>query len=278
MTHHNCDDSTIDTFSRQWVLLDQSGVADAELRGIFGQYFHDFPWEVLDENAVGMDVGCGTGRWAQYMAQRVGRLHCVDASAPSVEVARGKLAQYRNCDFHVASIDSLPVADASMDFAYCLGVLHYLPDPTAGLRALTKKLKRGAPVLLYVYYALEGRPFWFRAIWVVQDHLRRIISAGPFWLRYVVSQAIAGAVYYPLARACRLAEDLGMNVENIPLSAYRRRSFYTMRTDSLDKFGNHLEHRFTRQAVLHMMEDAGLERIHISDGPASRWVAIGYNR
>lgn len=277
MTHRNCDVDTIDTFSKEWVLFDQSGLPDAELQGIFAQYFRDFPWQAVGENAVGMDVGCGTGRWAKYVAPKVGKLHCIDASSSAVEVARGKLAQYRNCDFQVASIADLPVPDVSMDFAYCLGVLHYIPDPATGLKALTTKLKPGAPLLLYVYYALDDRALWFRAIWAVQDRMRRVIAAAPFLVRYVVSQTIAAAVYYPLARASRLAEDLGMNVKNIPLSAYRRRSFYTMRTDSLNRFGNHMEHRFTRQAVLQMMEVAGLERVRISDGPV-RWVAIGFKR
>jgi SAM-dependent methyltransferase len=275
MTQHNFDVDTIDRFSRQWVLFDQTGVSDTELRGIFAQYFRDFPWEILPEGAVGMDVGCGTGRWAKYVAPRVGRLHCIDASASAVEVACCKLAACRNCDFHVASIDNLPVPDDSMDFAYCLGVLHYIPDPTAGLKALVSKLKPGAPILLYVYYALDGRPSWFRWIWTVQDQMRKIISATPFWLRYSLSQAIAAGVYYPLARISRLAEDLGANVENIPLSAYRHRSFYTMRTDSLDKFGNCVEHRFTRQALVLMMQNSGLHCIHVSDG-AARWLALGF--
>jgi SAM-dependent methyltransferase len=275
MTQRNCDVGTINQFSKQWVLFDQSGVSDLESQRIFDQYFHNFPWEVLPKDAVGMDVGCGTGRWAKYVAPKIGRLHCIDASASAVEVARSKLAGCHNCDFHVASIDDLPMPDDSMDFAYCLGVLHYIPDPAAGLKALVSKLKRSAPVLLYVYYALDGRPSWFRAIWTVQDQLRKIISATPFWLRYSVSQAIAAGIYYPLARISRFAEDLGANVENIPLSAYRRRSFYTMRTDSLDRFGNYVEHRFTQRALVLMMESSGLERIQICDGP-SRWLAIGF--
>jgi ubiquinone/menaquinone biosynthesis C-methylase UbiE len=277
MTQRNCDVDTIDTFSKEWVLFDQSELPDTELQGIFAQYFRDFPWGAVGEKAVGMDVGCGTGRWAKYIAPRVGKLHCIDASSSAVEVARAKLTQFRNCDFHVASIDDLPVPDASMDFACCVGVLHYIPNPAAALKALTAKLKPGAPLLLYVYYALDDRPLWFRAIWAVQDRMRRVIAAAPFSVRYVISQMIAAAVYYPLARAARLAEDLGMNVENIPLSAYRRRSFYTMRADSLNRFANHLEHRFTRQAVLQIMEVAGLERVLISDGSA-RWVAVGYKR
>jgi hypothetical protein len=41
----------------------------------------------------------------------------------------------------------------------------------------------------------------------------------------------------------RLVEQLGCSVANWPLSAYRWRSYYNMRTDALDRFGTRLEHR-----------------------------------
>ena len=51
-----------------------------------------------------------------------------------------------------------------------------------------------------------------------------------------------------------------MRVDNMPLSAYRERSFYVMRTDALDRFGTRLEQRFTREQIRSMMHEAGLER------------------
>ena len=49
-----------------------------------------------------------------------------------------------------------------MDFGYSLGVLHHLEDTQAGMAACVRKLKPGAPFLVYIYYALENRPIWFR--------------------------------------------------------------------------------------------------------------------
>ena len=46
-------------------------------------------------------------------------------------------------NIHAAPLDAMPLPDNSMDFGYCLGVLHHLPDPEAGLAACVKKLKRG---------------------------------------------------------------------------------------------------------------------------------------
>src|SRR5262245_17984551 len=101
---------------------------------------------------------------------------------------------------------------------------------------------------------------WFRMIWRSSDLVRRGISRCPFWLRYVLSQIIAATVYFPLARFSLFLEHLGLRVDGIPPSWYRRRSFNTIRTDALDRFGTQLEKRFTTREILHMIKEAGLER------------------
>ena len=72
-------------------------------------------------------------------------------------------------------------------------------------------------------------------------------------------------------------EKAGFNVNNIPLSAYRKLSFYTMRTDALDRFGTRLEKRFSREQIKAMMEKAGLERVKFSEN-IPFWCAVGYRR
>lgn len=47
-----------------------------------------------------------------------------------------------------------------------------------------------------------------------------------------------------------------------------------MRTDSLDRFGTRLEHRFTRAEIEKMMLESGLENIRFSD-QVPYWVACG---
>jgi hypothetical protein len=161
-----------------------------------------------------------------------------------------------------------------MDFGYSLGVLHHMPDTAAAIASCARKLKRGAPLLLYLYYAFDNRPRWFRLAWQVSDVGRRVISRMPHGLRFATSQVLAASVYWPLARSARVLERLGVPVENVPLSIYRNRSFYGMQTDALDRFGTRLEQRFTRDEIRSMMEAAGLEKITFSEG-MPHWCAIG---
>jgi SAM-dependent methyltransferase len=270
----NADENTVAGFGDEWTRFDQSDLSDDELRTLVDQYFRIFPWDSLPENAVGFDLGCGSGRWAKAVAPRVGRLHCIDASAEALAVARRNLRGLGGVELHHASVEAMPLADGSMDFGYSLGVLHHVPDTAAGLRACAAKLKRGAPFLLYLYYAFDNRPAWFRSVWSVSDLGRRFVSRLPLSLRYAVSQAIAAGVYLPLARGAAIAERMGLNVSNVPLSVYRRRSFYVMRTDALDRFGTRLEQRFTKEQIRAMMEAAGLSRVRFGDAPPY-WCAVG---
>lgn len=271
----NVDPRTVEGFGREWRRFDQSQMSDAERHEMFGQYFSIFPWDALPSDAVGMDVGCGSGRWAGLVAPRVGVLHCIDASEEALKVARRNLGAHENCRFYRASVSDLPIEDSSLDFGYCLGVLHHVPDTLGGLTECVKKLKPGAPLLLYMYYAFDHKPLWFRLLWRMSDLLRRPISRLPEVPKTVLSALFAALVYLPLARTAAFAERSGLRVDNFPLSYYRRRSFYTMRTDALDRFGTRLEQRFKLDELHDLMAAVNLERITVSP-TAPYWCAVGY--
>jgi SAM-dependent methyltransferase len=270
----NIDPATVRDFGREWQRFDQTGISAEERARLAAEYFAVFPWTALPADATGFDAGCGSGRWAALVAPRIGHLHCVDASADALGVAKKNLAALRNVSFHEALLDAIPLADSSMDFGYSLGVLHHLPAPAAGLAACVQKLKPGAPMLIYIYYAFDNRPVWFRALWRVSDVIRRTLSRAPFWPKSIVTDAIATLIYWPLARSARLVERIGGNVDHWPLTAYRSLSFYSMRTDALDRFGTRLEHRMTRAEIKAMMEAAGLRDIRFSDA-LPFWCAVG---
>jgi hypothetical protein len=130
---------------------------------------------------------------------------------------------------------------------------------------------------VYLYYAFDNRPLWFREIWKLSEVMRHGISRLPYSLRYFVSQVIAGLVYFPLAKIAYVLEKLGLDVSNIPLSAYRHLTLYSMRTDALDRFGTRLEQRFTKAQIKKMMEAAGLCDIVFSN-EVPYWCAVGMRK
>lgn len=269
----NRDLHVIDDFGAEWARFDQSELDEQERQRLFDSYFAVFPWQRLPAGAVGMDVGCGSGRWARSVAPRVGHLMAVDPAGAALAVAKKSLAGQANVSFHNTDVDNLPAADGSLDFAYSLGVLHHVPDTARAIASVARKLKPGAPLLLYLYYALDNRPWWFRAVWRASNLVRRAVSAAPRPLKHAVCEIIAATVYWPLARCARLLERLGMPVHHLPLSAYRTLSYYTMRTDALDRFGTRLEHRFSRVQIRRMLEDAGCVDVVFHDGEPY-WCAV----
>jgi len=271
------DEHVIRSFGEQWQQFRHDTSAnDADLRAAFESYFSVFPWHELPHDAVGADVGCGTGRWARHVAPRVHRLLCFDPS-DAIDVARESLATFSNVECRSGRADALPVDDRSLDFAYCLGVLHHVQDTEGALRSITTKLKTGAPLLLYLYYSLENRPGWYSALWQVSNPVRVVMSKMPFWLRHPLSQLIAALVYFPLARTARLGERLGFNVTSWPLAFYRNLRFYNMRTDALDRFGTRVEKRYSQQQIVALMTSAGLSGIQFSNSPPY-WCVVGRRR
>lgn len=266
----------VEGFGDEWSRFDQTDLSDLELNDMFDNYFNIFPWNMLSQDSVGFDLGCGSGRWAKLVAPKVGKLYLFDPSEKALQVTKNNLRNQSNCEFYVASVDEMPIAEASCDFGYSLGVLHHIPDTEDGLRKCVSKLKKGAPFLLYLYYRFDNRPFWFRWIWQASELFRNFISHLPHGLRYLTSQIMALFIYFPLARIALVLEKMGFDVEAFPLSHYRRRSFYVMRTDALDRFGTRFERRFTKAEMKDMMERCGLQDILFST--TSFWTAVGYKK
>jgi SAM-dependent methyltransferase len=158
----NRDLKTIDSFGEEWEKFDQSALDAKEHHLLFEKYFSIFPWHLLPQDAVGFDLGCGSGRWAKLVAPRVKKLYCIDPAEKAIKVAKKSLSNHKNVEFYLASVDDFPLSPDSMDFGYSLGVLHHIPNTLEGLKSCVEKLKPGAPFLVYLYYALDNRPWWFR--------------------------------------------------------------------------------------------------------------------
>ncbi len=94
-----------------------------------------------NKNSVGFDMGCGSGRWAKLVADKVGFLNCVEPST-AIKVAKKNLKQFKNIKFINSKIEHSKLKLKSQDFGYCLGVLHHLKDTQKNLNFCTSLLKK----------------------------------------------------------------------------------------------------------------------------------------
>ena len=128
----------------------------------------------LNALIAGGGTGDGTLMLAQQLASagRPGRVTWLDRSAAAEAIVRAR-AQARGLDnigFERRSILDLPASGlGKFDYIDCCGVLHHMPDPAAGLSALTGVLAPGGGIGLMVY-APHGRT----GVYMIQDALRML--------------------------------------------------------------------------------------------------------
>jgi SAM-dependent methyltransferase len=106
----------------------------------------------LRPGEVVVDLGCGGGLDVFLAAEKVGpggRAIGIDMTPDMIELARrnaSKTADGRpreNVEFHLATIDRLPLADASVDCVISNCVINLAPDKPAVFREVARVLKPG---------------------------------------------------------------------------------------------------------------------------------------
>ena len=126
-------------------------------------------------------AGGGTGDGAIMLAEqlrrdgRPGRVTHLDRSRAAQEIAQARAAA-RGLDLDWQSLSLLELPGSGLgpfDYIDCCGVLHHLPDPAAGLRALLSVLAPGGGLGLMVY-APHGRT----GVYMLQDALGMLAPEG----------------------------------------------------------------------------------------------------
>lgn len=96
---------------------------------------------LLDDRWVVGDLGCGTGQLAAALAPFVAQVVAVDRSADMLEAARRRLGGCSTVDIRLGDLETLPIADESLDAATLMLVLHHTPDPAAVLADAARTLR-----------------------------------------------------------------------------------------------------------------------------------------
>ncbi len=115
-------------------------------------------------------AGCGTGDALTMIAQQSAdagvpaTILALDLSEAAIDIARARIEARGIADrvaFRRASLLEAPAiaeAEGPFDYIDCCGVLHHLPDPSAGFRALARALapKGGMGLMVYGEFGRTG--------------------------------------------------------------------------------------------------------------------------
>jgi SAM-dependent methyltransferase len=140
--------------------------------------FHLFwPTSSYREDYSILVAGCGTSQAAKYAIRwPAARVTGIDFSTSSVQHTEALKRKYQldNLQIHQLPLEQVGDLGASFDQVVCTGVLHHLPDPDAGLRALRSVMTPHGALHMMVY-----APYGRSGIYMLQEFCRRIGFRAP---------------------------------------------------------------------------------------------------
>jgi SAM-dependent methyltransferase len=117
-------------------------------------------------------AGCGTSQAARYaLAWPRALVTGIDVSTTSIERTAKLKHKYQlvNLEVHQLPVERAPELGRRFEHVVCTGVLHHLPNPDLGLRALREVLEPRGAMHLMVY-----APYGRAGIYLLQEYCRRL--------------------------------------------------------------------------------------------------------
>ena len=123
--------------------------------------FADFAGVAAGQRAL--DVGCGPGALTAELVRRLGP-SAVSAVDPSESFVAAMETRHPEVDVRLAPAEELPFEDDAFDATVAQLVVHFMPDPVAGLREMARVTREGGIVAACVWdhAGQDGplSPFW----------------------------------------------------------------------------------------------------------------------
>jgi demethylmenaquinone methyltransferase/2-methoxy-6-polyprenyl-1,4-benzoquinol methylase len=140
----------------------------------------------FDPGSSGLDVGCGVGLYALWLAEAVGsagQVVGIEPEAERVEAARalaGRLPPSR-LEFRQGDGTAIPLPDRSVDWVWCGDVLHHIVETGRALREFRRVVRPGGRIVvkesqLLSALFLPGHPELERRIQLAE--IRRTLEEG----------------------------------------------------------------------------------------------------
>lgn len=261
--------AVINSFGEEWNRFDQERFLPSdERRSQFLRYFNTPHFKILKSlkkvNAI--DIGAGSGRWSSEIIHHleIERLTLVEPSS-AFKLLKKIFSNNNKVSLINESIEDLLIKNKklreSFDLVYCFGVLHHTSSISKGFSEICKFAKPGGIIFCYLYYNLDNRPIFYKLIYSLSILPRIFISRLPSFLKNCLCDLIAIFIYLPFVNLARLFPKN----KSIPLNSYADRSFFSIRTDSRDRFGTRVERRISKIEIKKLCLKNGLEDIQFSE-------------
>ncbi len=224
-----------------------------------------------------LDLGCGFGRHMYVASEAGAEVVGIDLSG-GVDLARRNNAQHPRCHVVQGSIFDRPLRDGIFDIVWSFGVLHHLPDPAAGFRAIVGFAKPAGGLVAIWVYGYRGMALTYRLSHMRPLHriTRELSSVQRVRASKVVAGVLSALYWEPLRMAKRLG--LGGAVEKLPLAAYVEHPWMARVAAVHDRLSTPITHFHDREELEGWFTSAGLRDVRVEDTDRRGWRAYGYRR
>jgi SAM-dependent methyltransferase len=244
---------TFASFGYEWNAFDGVRAEDENFAEI---YFRDLDLEAL-RGKVGLDAGCGKGRFTRILARYLDAEVALDGSS-AVDAAARSLADLSNVTVVKADLRHSPFAPESFDFISSLGVLHHLDDPFEGFKRLLTYLAPKGQILLYLYSRPPQAGARAAALSAAKG-LRTVTVRLPHRVLKPLSAPVAGLLYAGVVAPGRWGQEHGVSrLAALPMSTYRDKPFRSLVLDTFDRLSAPVEHRYVWSELEPWFEETGL--------------------
>jgi SAM-dependent methyltransferase len=245
---------TFASFGYEWNAFDEVRGEDQQFAEI---YFRDLDLAGLS-GKVGLDAGCGKGRFTRFLAAYLDAEVALDGSS-AVEAAGRNLADQDNVMVLKSDLRHAPFAPESFDFISSLGVLHHLDDPFEGFQRLVGLLAPKGQILLYLYSRPADGGIRSAALQVAAQ-VRRVTVRMSHPMLKRVSTPVAGCLYGVFVLPGRWGEKHDVTgLKRLPMDTYRDKPFRSLVLDTFDRLSAPVEHRYVWTDLAPWFEQTGLE-------------------
>jgi SAM-dependent methyltransferase len=244
---------TYASFGYEWNTFDDVRTEDEISADV---YFKDVDFESL-RGKIGLDAGCGKGRFTRFVAAHIGALVALDGST-AVQAAARNLAEFPGVTVVKSDLRTAPFAPESFDFVSSLGVLHHLADPEEGFRRLVALMAPGGSILLYLYSRPEGGGVRSVAL-SFATALRRVTVRLPHPVLKALCGPIAAFLYAGFVLPGRFGARHGIKaLADLPMDLYRDKPLRGLVLDTFDRLSAPVEFRYVWSDLEPWFERAGL--------------------
>ncbi len=152
-----------------------------------------------------LDVGCGSGRFAEIALSTGAHVVAMDYSA-AVDAARANLAGRGTIDFVQGDVFRMPFREGVFDYVYCFGVIQHTPAPREAFLRMLGPLRKGGKIAIDAY-----RRTWMNLLW------------WKYWLRPFLKRVAPEKLFPFVERMVKLLLPLSRVVGRIPVIGKRAR-------------------------------------------------------